>query len=673
MISIEPDPPQSTTEQTDRFFEPGGILETACLGSGTAFEPRPQQQRMARGVAEATSMKYHLAVEAGTGVGKSFAYLVPQILSTLAEDTRCVVATYTITLQEQLIGKDLPFIRRALQRDFKAVLVKGRSNYLCLRRLTRARKTGNTLLEPHRGEQLEAIYLAAQNQQLGDGSLQSFSQQPDLSLWGEICSEHGNCPGKRCPFHKNCYFQHARLEMQHAQVLVVNHSLFFSDLALRAEGAGMLPAYASVVFDEAHQMESVASSHLGLRLSPYMLDYWLGRIARKERKGICPALGDSIGSLLVMEAGEAAQRFFEQIRTHFKLSEKKNQQRAFTPPPIETNLPRRLTKLCTHLKMLSQRQEEQDTQLEIRSLQKKGLELRDTVETFLKQSLNNQVYWVELEGRRRQPVLHSAPVDVGPLLQEILFDSIPCVVMTSATLSVAGKLDYFRQRVGAYECEELQVGSPFDYARQMRIQIPIHIPPPSSERFEHATEAAIAHFVHESQGRVFVLFTNARFMRKVADALRDEFISSGYEFLVQGTGTPPRHMLERFRAHSAAVLFGLDRFWMGVDVRGDALSHVIITRLPFSVPDHPLTQARFEIIEERGGNPFREYSLPEAILKFRQGVGRLIRSANDRGVITILDSRIRNQWYGRLFLSSLEECPVEELQTPAFESGTKKL
>jgi len=668
MISLNPVPSPRIAEMTDLFFEPGGLLEQHCATGGINFELRPQQQRMARAVAEANTAEHHLAVEAGTGVGKSFAYLVPQILSALENGTRAVIATYTITLQEQLMYKDIPFVRKALGRDFKAVLVKGRSNYICLRRLYHARQTAADLFDSTKSAQIEKLKVWVESQRAKDGSFQEMDEIPDFEVRQAVCSEQHTCLGKKCRLAKRCFFQRARQEMYNAQILVVNHHLFFSALTLQSSGVTLLPPFSSVVFDEAHQMEQVASSLLGLRLSPYMIDSWLRRLYTQDKhkpRGLLTLMKDGEGALTVSKTWDAAVKFFQRIREFYTLGPEKTRQRAFNPPDMETPLPEYIAALCRRLKELTENTDDENLLAELSSAREHGYELRDMVEAFLYQSLEGHVYWTELEGRRRpQPVLYSAPICIAPILREMLFEKFSCVIMTSATLAVGGNLAYFRSRIGAESCTELRVGSPFDYARQMRICIPANLPPPTADNFEELASEAISYFVKENRGRAFVLFTNARFMKKTADRLQFDFEQEGYKFLVQGAGTPPKRMIEEFKNHEAAVLFGLDRFWMGVDVPGEALSCVIITRLPFAVPEHPLIQARFEEIRERGGNPFLEYSLPEAVLKFRQGAGRLIRSESDTGTIVILDSRVTNQGYGKLFIQSMPECPVDVVEIP---------
>ena len=615
---------------------------------------------MAVAVAEAIEEPYHLAVEAGTGVGKSFAYLVPLIQAAVARKSQATVSTYTISLQEQLISKDIPFLRKHMGIDFKAVLVKGRGNYLCLRRLARACRMSGELFKNEEQEELDRIRAWADK--TSDGSIQELEQQPHPEVWSSVCAEHGNCLWGKCPEYKRCFLMCARNQIRDAHLLVLNHHLFFSELSLRAHGAAFLPEYRMAVLDEAHMMENVASEHMGIRLSHYAFERWMRRLYVPENgKGLLGVLRDGEAVHAVTRLWDEIDEFYAEIQKWAQFGGDVSQRVVQSPLDIHTTALETLGQVTSRLRKLIEEIEDEDLQAELKSIRTHGCEMKDGLEAFLNHSLEDQVYWVEREGRRRQQiVLYSAPVEVGPILQRSLFENLDCVVMTSATLAVGETLDYFKNRIGATDCESLKLGSPFDFHRQMRIFIPRGLPDPNNaEMFAAAAAPVIQQYVSKTQGRAFVLFTSASLMRRVADLLRDPLADEGFTLYLQGSGLPRHVMLERFRKGKACVLFGLDSFWMGVDVRGEALSNVIIARLPFAVPDQPLVKARMDRIREKGGDPFKEYSLPEAILKFRQGVGRLIRTATDEGIVVILDNRIITKWYGKKFLASLPECPVE--------------
>ena len=637
---------------------------------GRSFEYRPEQQQLAVAVAHALQQESPLLAEAGTGVGKSLAYLIPAVRFALEYGRKAIISTHTINLQEQLFGKDIPTAAKALGLTFRAALLKGRANYLCFTRLRRALEQADDLFNQEEMQQLRALHEWAAH--CGEGSLTELPPELRITrkVWAQVCSENHVCSLRNCG--PNCPYQAARRRVESADVVVLNHTLFFGLLsvaesaredepALEGEVPGFIFPNDFVVLDEAHTIESVAAHQFGVSLPEAELRYDLLRLYNpRTRKGALRHAATPALLSLVEEAQVAAAEFFERARKDSGLSESRHEVRLRHPQWTDDVLSPALRELEEMLMAMAREEENELTRAELLDNVARLVSYRTAAQELINLSQQDTcVYWIESTGlESRYTALRSAVVNVAPLLREKLFESGRCCICTSATLS-AGEIGtrYFAGRVGAERAASLRIGSPFDFARQMRIVVARSMPPPPPASPDEAYREALAEWIdralHETNGCAFVLFTSYSLMRAMAEQLRPVCQQEGWPLLVQGDELERSAMLRLFREQKGSVLFGTDSFWMGVDVPGDALSHVIVTKIPFESPGNPLVEARHEDIQARGGSSFSEYTLPEAVLKFRQGVGRLIRSKTDMGVVTLLDSRLTSKPYGERFLLAL--------------------
>jgi ATP-dependent DNA helicase DinG len=657
-----------------------------------AFEQRPEQIGMIRAVSDALSYGSHLMVEAGTGVGKSFAYLVPSALFALQNNTRVVVSTNTINLQDQLIQRDLPNLSQALNLDFRFSVLKGRSNYLCPRRLENMRHYGPRNADEVRV--LAKVMVWQLSNSSGDRSEINLTGPTEREVWTRMSAEDDACTtetcikraGGTCPFHR------AKSASQSAHVLVVNHALLLSDVAT---GSKVLPEYSHLVIDEGHHLEAATTNALSFRLSQFDMDRMMKEVGGMNAGVLGRLLGETNETLrpadfglLQQKVNRATDKAFriEQMNREFfnVLGEFARMQREGQPQsnyawqsrvlPATRTLPywdevemawdatgETLRNLLTELSDIYKAAAElyadghdelEDVMGDISNVYRRLSEAETNISGMISKPNAGMVYWIEVQPNQNRLSLNAAPLSVAPLVEKHLWHEKRCVVLTSATLTTHGEFQYLRNTLGADEADEMQLGSPYDYESAALLYIASDIPEPNQHGYQQILDRTILNTAKATGGRMLVLFTSYAALKKTSQGITGPLAREEIYVYEQGDGASPNALLESFKATDRAVLLGTKSFWEGVDVPGDSLSVVFITKLPFDVPTDPLIAARSEIYEDS----FNQYYLPEAILKFRQGFGRLIRTASDRGVVAILDKRVLTKQYGRLFLESLPQC-----------------
>ncbi len=637
----------------EEIFGPSGLIASAHPD----YEYRPGQVQMAGAVLRAFTEKRHLIVEAGTGTGKTLAYLVPAIAAAVARGGRTIISTGTKNLQEQLMEKDVPFLQKVLPKKFTAAYMKGRGNYACLQKIKRA-ETMPILDGLEEMDYFDEVRQWARESQTGDRA--ELTELPEyLSFWRHIDARSETCLGQKCPDYDPCFITRMRQRAMDADIVVVNHHLFFADLALRGGQYGqVLPDYSAVVFDEAHQIEDVAAEYFGAQVSSYQLEDLVRDLASLAITSI------DANRELTKIAGRVT-RFSDNFWMGFRDGRGEEGRSPILPGTFarkRTDGEIQATPLGDAYLGLDGVLQRMETTLdalpeqpvEIENLVRRVRQVRFDLQFIVAGDDKHFVYWLERRGRGM--FLRASPIDVSGLLQDKLFDKVETVVMTSATLASAGNFSFIRERLGLVEGEtdDLIAPSSYDYANQAVLYLPPRMPDPRAPEWAQAAAGEVIKLLHATEGRAFVLSTSFAGMNALYERVAREI---DYPCFLQGTAAKAG-LLEKFRETKNAVLFATSSFWQGVDVRGEQLSCVIIDKLPFAVPSDPVVAARQRFIDDQGGSSFYEYSVPQAIISLKQGLGRLIRSTTDRGVLAVLDPRLRTKAYGRLFLESLPPCRV---------------